>query len=637
MQKLPYGTWHSPIAAADLARSSIALTYVRAVGGAPFWLESRPAEGGRYVIVTQSCQGEMRVLTPEGFNARTRVHEYGGVPYVLVGSNEIYFSNFVDQRLYVQRVDSVPEPLTPEGYRYADCDWDPAGRRLYCVREDHTAGGEPKNAIVSLPASGGTAGQVLFGDSDFVGYPRVSHDGRRIAWIAWNHPDMPWDTAVLYVANLTDTGITRVIQVAGGPREAVLEPRWAKDGSLYFVSDRSNWWNLYRWSGNAVEAVFSFEAEIASPLWALGQSNYALTGDGRAILRYSENALDRFGVVDLQSGQLESFDLPFNSLSSVVLMDAHTALMIAASATEEPAVVSVDLTTRKHKVLRAPADLRMDPTFVSVAEAVEFPTDGGRNSHAFFYPPRNPGCAAPADEKPPLIVKVHGGPTNHSKAELSLATQYWTSRGFAFLDVNHGGSSGFGRAYRERLDGNWGLVDVADVVAAVRYLAKLGRVDLGRCAIRGGSAGGFTVLSALAFHDVFKAGANYYGVSDLEALAQDTHKFESRYLDRLVAPWPEGRDIYRERSPINHLEAFRAPLIVFQGSDDKVVPPSQSRAIVAALKSKAIPVAYIEFEGEQHGFRRAENLVRSMEAELAFYGQVFGFQPAGALQAVTME
>jgi dipeptidyl aminopeptidase/acylaminoacyl peptidase len=305
--------------------------------------------------------------------------------------------------------------------------------------------------------------------------------------------------------------------------------------------------------------------------------------------------------------------------------------MIAASPSEEAAVVSVDLETRAYKILRAPAEVRLDPALVSKATAVEFPTDGGRTAHAFFYPPQHLDCAAPPGEKPPLVVKVHGGPTNHSKAELSLAVQFWTSRGFAFLDVNHGGSSGFGRRYRERLDGQWGIVDVADVVAAVKYLADQGRIDAHRCAIRGGSAGGFTVLASLAFHDVFKAGANYYGVSDLVGLAEETHKFESRYLDRLVAPWPEGRAVYDERSPIHHLEGFRAPLIVFQGSEDKVVPPSQSRAIVAALKSKGIPVAYIEFEGEQHGFRRAENIVRSLEAELAFYGQVFGFVPAGDL------
>lgn len=633
MQVLPYGTWPSPIAAADLARSSISITYVRALEGVPYWLESRPAENGRYVIVTTSADGSITELTPSAFNARTRVHEYGGVPYTL-GRDAIYFSNFSDQRLYAQRPGTEPRALTPEGYRYADCELDPSGTRLFCVREDHTSGGEPKNAIVSLPVAGGSAGTVLFGASDFVAYPRVSRDGKRLAWVAWNHPDMPWDASRLYVADLVDDRLERITHIAGGPRESVLEPGWDTDGTLYFISDRSDWWNLYRWTGKDVEPVFAIEAEIASPLWVLGQANYALTGDGRAVLRYGVEAQDKLGVVDLRSGKLRALDLPFVSLSSVILQSPETALAIAASHTEEPAVVRIDLLTGAYEVLRAPGEIRLDPPSVSRAEPIEFPTGNGRTAHAFFYPPVSAGCTAPAGERPPLVVKVHGGPTSHSKAELGMATQFWTSRGFALLDVNHGGSSGFGRAYRERLDGNWGIVDVGDVVAAVKYLAAQGRVDIERVAIRGGSAGGFTVLAALAFHDVFKAGANYYGVSDLEALAQDTHKFESRYLDRLVAPLPQGRAIYEARAPIRHLEGFRAPLITFQGAEDKVVPPGQSRAIVSALHSKGIPVAYIEFEGEQHGFRKAASIVRSLEAELAFYGQVFGFTPAGNLPPV---
>ncbi len=633
MKVLPYGTWPSPLSAADLARSSITITYVRALEGVPYWLESRPAESGRYVIVTPAANGGITELTPSGFNARTRVHEYGGVPYVL-SRDAIYFSNFSDQRLYAQGSGTGPRALTPEGYRYADCEPDPSGTRLFCVREDHTSSGEPKNAIVSLPLAGGSAGTVLFGESDFVAYPRVSPDGKRLAWIAWNHPDMPWDASRLYVADLVGERLERITQIAGGSRESVLEPSWDADGTLYFISDCSDWWNLYRWTGRNNEPVFTLEAEVASPLWVLGQTNYALTGDGRAVLRYGIKAQDGLGVVDLRSGKLHTFDAPFVSLSSVALQSPETALAIAASPTAEPAVVRFDLRTGACEVLRAPSEIRLDPASISRAEPIEYPTDGGRTAHAFFYPPVNADTTAPAGEKPPLIVKVHGGPTSHSRAELSMATQFWTSRGFALLDVNHGGSSGFGRAYRERLEGNWGIVDVSDVVAAVKYLAAQGRVDIERVAIRGGSAGGFTVLAALAFHDAFKAGANYYGVSDLEALARDTHKFESRYLDRLVAPLPQGRALYEARAPIRHLEGFRAPLITFQGAQDKVVPPGQSRAIVSALQMKGVPAPYIEFEGEQHGFRKAENIVRSLEAELTFYGQVFGFTPAGNLPPI---
>jgi dipeptidyl aminopeptidase/acylaminoacyl peptidase len=633
MQTLPYGTWPSPIAAADLARSSITLTYVRALDGVPYWLESRPAESGRYVVVKPGVGGGVTELTPPAFNARTRVHEYGGVPYVR-GRGALYFSNFSDQRLYAHRSGAAPVPLTPEGYRYADCELDPSGAVLFCVREDHTAAGEPKNAIVRILTAEGGAGTVLYGASDFVAYPRVSPDGKRLAWIAWNHPDMPWDSSTLYVADLADGALANITVVAGGARESVLEPSWDADGTLYFISDRSDWWNLYRWTGKRIEPVLSIEAELAGPLWVLGQSNYALTGDGRAVLRYGVKAQDKLGVVDLRTGKLRTLDVPFSSLSSITLQSADTALAIAASQTEEAAVVSFNLRTGACTILRAPGEIRLSAASISRAEPIEFsvaegPTDHGRTAHAFFYPPVNPGFTAPAGEKPPLVVKVHGGPTSHSRDELSLAVQFWTTRGFALLDVNHGGSSGFGRQYRERLEGNWGIVDVRDAIAAVKHLAAHGRVDIERVAIRGGSAGGFTVLSALAFHDVFRAGANYYGVSDLEALAQDTHKFESRYLDRLVAPLPAGRAIYEARAPIRHLEGFNAPLITFQGAEDKVVPPSQSRAIVSALQKKGVRVEYIEFEGEQHGFRKAESIVRSLEAELAFYGEVFGFKPAG--------
>lgn len=638
MKQTPYGTWRSPLAASDLASSSISLNYVQVANGTVYWVESRPADGGRNVLVTNAGAGEgaVRDLTPAGFSARTRVHEYGGKPFA-IGHGVIFFSNFPDQRVYAHRSDQAPTALTPEGYRYADYELSKSGELLFCVREDHTGSGEPRNAIVALDTRTGGPGTVLFNKSDFVAYPRVSPDGRRIAWIAWNHPDLPWDATTLYVANIDGTKLSGVIALTSGARESVLEPRWDTDGSLYFLSDRSNWWNLYRFKDNHISTAFAIEAEIGSPLWTLGQSSYALTGDGRAVVRYTVAARDKLGVVDLKgSGKLTPFDLPFVGLSNIQLISPDKAAAVAACAKAEAALVAIDLSTGDYRILRAPGSVKLDPACISVAEPIEFPTAEGLTAHAFFYPPANPEASAPPGEKPPLVVKVHGGPTSHSKPELALTTQYWTSRGFALLDVNHGGSSGFGRAYRERLNGKWGVVDVGDVVAAVKYLIDHGRVDGQRAAIRGGSAGGFTVLASLAFHDVFRAGANYYGVSDLEALARDTHKFEARYLDRLVAPLPQGRAIYEARAPIRHLEKFKAALITFQGADDKVVPPDQSRAIVAALKAKGVPVAYIEFEGEQHGFRRAENIVRSLESELAFYGKVFGFTPDGALPEVSL-
>ena len=638
MKQTPYGTWRSPLGASDLASSSISLNYVQVINGSAYWVESRPADGGRNVLVTNAGadSGAHRDLTPAGFSTRTRVHEYGGKPFA-IGRGVIFFSNFSDQRVYAQRSEQAPVALTPEGYRYADYELSKSGERLLCVREDHTAGGEPRNAIVALDTRTGGAGRVLFDASDFVAHPRLSPDGRRIAWIAWNHPDLPWDATTLYVANFDGTRLSGVIALTSGVRESVLEPCWDADGSLYFLSDRSNWWNLYRFKDNHIGTVFTIEADIGGPLWTLGQSSYSLTGDGRAVVRYTVAAQDKLGVVDLNgSGKLRPLDLPFVGLSNIQIISSGKAAAVAASAKAEAALVAIDLGTGGYNTLRAPGSVKLDPASISVAEPIEYPTAGGLTAHAFYYPPTNPETSAVPGEKPPLVVKVHGGPTSHSKPEFALTTQYWTSRGFALLDVNHGGSSGFGRAYRERLNGNWGVVDVGDVVAAVKYLIDAGRVDGRRAAIRGGSAGGFTVLAALAFHDVFRAGANYYGVSDLEALARDTHKFEARYLDRLVAPLPQGREIYEARAPIRHLEGFKAALITFQGADDKVVPPDQSRAIVAALKAKGVPVAYIEFDGEQHGFRRAENIVRSLESELAFYGKVFGFTPEGPLPEVTL-
>ena len=625
---MPCGTWPSPIAAADLARASISLNYVQSTQGEVYWIESRPAEGGRYVLMQAGAAGEPRQLTPTGFNVRTRVHEYGGLPYLASGET-VYFCHFDDQRLYVQRGSSTPVPQTREGYRYADFALDSAGARLFAVREDHTGSGEPRNAIVCRAAAGGEDA-LLFGDSDFVAYPRVSPDGGRIAWIAWNHPDMPWDSTTLYVAELASGALATVTAIAGGAGESVMEPRWGADGTLYFLSDRSDWWNLYRARAGRVERVLALAADFATPLWTLGQSNYALTGDGRAIARYGVDAHDRLGLIELDSGRLTELEVPFSGISNLALLDSRTALAIAATPVEDAALVRIDLASGRYRVLRSSGSLSVPAGYISVPEPMAYPTLDDRTAHAFYYPPRNPQYSIPAQEKPPLIVKVHGGPTSHSKPEFALAAQFWTSRGFALLDVNHRGSSGFGRAYREQLNGNWGVVDVGDAVAAVRYLVAAGRVDPRRVAIRGGSAGGFTVLAALAFHDVFSAGANYYGVSDLEALAQDTHKFESRYLDRLIAPLPQGRAVYEARAPIRHLEHFRAPLITFQGSEDKVVPPGQSRAIVEALRGRGVTAEYLEFEGEQHGFRRAENIVRALEAELAFYGRVFGFNPAAA-------
>ncbi|MFI4976667.1 MAG: S9 family peptidase [Caulobacterales bacterium] len=632
----PFGSWASPISAESLAKGAIGVADLRAADGRLYWLETRPDEGGRQVAMTGEA-GAVRQLTPEHFNVRTRVHEYGGASYVVVGER-LYFSNFPDQRLYRQdlTVAAAPEPLTPEGYRYADCVARPGGG-LVGVREDHSDPTDVRNAIVALTGEPGDAGRVLFGGSDFVAYPRVSPDARQLAWMAWNHPNMPWDDATLHVADLAAEGLSNIETVAGGVGESAMEPSWGLDGALYFMSDRTGFWNLYVRRGGVVTPVLAKDAEFAGPLWGLGQSNYVLPGDRRIVASYGDADGDHLIVIDPAAGAVREIPLPFNIHGALHDVDGRRVAMLAASGVQTGAVVTVDIESGEVTEVRRPSPADVDPRYISRAQAITFPGAGGLPTHALFYAPANGDFAALAGEKPPLIVQVHGGPTGQASSAFSLANQFWTSRGFAIVDVDYGGSAGYGRAYRQRLNGQWGVVDVQDVIAAARHLADLGWVDANRVAIHGGSAGGFTVLAALSQSDVFKAGASFYGVADLGALARDTHKFESRYLDNLVGAYPAQKAIYDARSPINHLEGFRSPLIIFQGSVDPIVPPNQAHMILEALRARQQPVAYMEFEGESHGFRRAETLIASKQAELYFYGRVFGFTPADRLPEVRIE
>lgn len=628
-----FGGWASPISAANLAKAAIGVSDLRCAAGRLYWLENRPDEGGRQVIMTGDADG-CRALTRDGFNVRSRVHEYGGAAYV-AADGRLYFSNLADQRLHAQAGDAPPVPLTPAGYRYAD-GVALADGGLIAVREDHTDAAEVHNAVVRLSGAEGDAGRLLFGDSDFVAYPRVSPDGARLAWMAWDHPNMPWDDTRLYVADLTPGGLSNIEVVAGGGAESVMEPNWAPDGALYFISDRSGFWNLHVRRGKAVSPVLPMEAEFAGPLWSLGQSNYAVLADGRVAATYAGAGGDRLVVIDPE-GSVREIALPFTILGAVHALDDHTLAMVAGSGVETAAVITVDVDSGVHTLIRRPSPAPIAARYVSRAQPITFTDLDGREAHALYYPPTNPDFAAPAGERPPLIVQVHGGPTSRASSAFSLANQFWTSRGFAIVDVDYGGSSGYGRAYRQRLNGQWGVVDVADVIAAVRHLTDQGLADPDRVAIHGGSAGGFTVLAALSQSDVFSAGASFYGIADLEALARDTHKFESRYLDSLVGPYPAAQDVYKARSPLNHLEGFRSPLIIFQGADDPVVPPNQAHMILEALRLRQQPVAYLEFAGESHGFRRAENLIASKEAELYFYGRVFGFTPADDLPEVRID
>ncbi len=629
---LPCGTWPSPLTAERAAAGAVSLAFAGAAGGTLYWIEGRPAERGRSVLMARAPDGAVAELLDAGTNVRSRVHEYGGTPWAVVG-DRLVFSQFDDQRLVLRSADGTVRALTAPGCRYADGRGTHDGRALICVREDHRGSGEPVNAVVAITLDAPDE-TVLFDDSDFVAWPRTSPDGRRLALVAWDHPAMPWDDTRLVVVELNDGTPGAVHTLAGGSGESVLEPQWDADGTLYFLSDRSGWWNLYRWRDGEAQAVTTMDAEIGGPLWQLGQQSYALTGDGRALLRVSRATVDSLELLDLRSGAMTPLALPFVAFGAVGLQDANTAYALAAPRDDLPALITVDLRDGSFDLVRRSGAAPIPPEAVSRAQAIDFATEPGadgkrRHAQAWFYPPCLPGIAPPAGELPPLIVLLHGGPTSSAGPAFKVGVQFWTTRGFAVVDVNYGGSTGFGRAYRERLRGQWGVVDLHDAVAAVDHLAAAGWVDGTRVAIRGGSAGGFTVLSALAFTNRFAAGINYYGVADLETLAADTHKFESRYLDSLVAPLPEGREIYRARSPVHHMAQCRAALITFQGGDDQAVPPQQSRAIVDAARAAGCPVAYLEFEGEGHGFRQAPNIARALRSEVAFLGRVFRFTPAG--------
>ncbi|GIW78726.1 MAG: peptidase [Gemmatales bacterium] len=588
------------------------------------------------MVVHRDVAGKTEDVTPPPFNARSRVHEYGGASYT-VSDGVIYFTHFDDHRLYRLRPGQHAEAITPNAdLRYADAVVDRRRQCLYCVREDHTQPGEPTNTVVQVFVDRENPGRIVAAGHDFYSSPRLSPDGRHLCWLAWNHPNMPWDGCELWLADLDDEGMPRNARpIAGGDNESIFQPEWSPDGQLYFVSDRSGWWNLYRYDAPNAEALCPVEAEFGRPQWVLGIPTYAFAG-ARIVCSYTQKGFWHLALLDPDTKKLDRIDTGYTDIHSVRANDRF-ACFIASSPTESAAVVRLDLSTRRPEVLRRSSATVIDPAYLSHAQPIEFPTEKGLTAHAFYYPPKNRDYVGPPNEKPPLLVRSHGGPTSATSSGLKADIQFWTSRGIAVLDVNYGGSTGYGREYRQRLDGAWGIVDVDDCVHGARFLIERGDVDPERIAIRGGSAGGYTTLAALAFRRFFKAGASYYGVSDLEALAKDTHKFESRYLDRLIGPYPAAVDLYRQRSPIHFADRLSCPVILFQGLQDKVVPPNQAEIMVDALKAKRLPVAYVAFAGEQHGFRRAENIKRAFENELYFYGRIFGFEPADSLTPVAIE
>ncbi len=634
----PYGSWKSPVTSELIVTGSIRLGQIVLDGDAIYWTEGRPSENGRSLIIKWTADGGMEEMTPAGFNVRSRVHEYGGGVFT-VHDEALYFSNFLDQRLYAQYPHGLAEPLTAEGgLRFADAVVDAARGRIVCVREQHRKGEEAQNSLIGLNLDGyDEVGEVLAAGRDFYATPRLSPNGRQLAWISWDHPNMPWDGTELWVADVAKDGsITNETIVAGGKDESIFQPSWSPSGILHFVSDRTNWWNLYRWQDGKVESLCPMEAEFGLPQWVFGMSTYGFESANSIICAYTQNGTWQLARLNTETRQLKNIETPFSSISGVQVSNG-VAVFAAGSATWPNSIVRLDLQTHDMKVLRQSANLMVDRGYLSEPKSVEFPTENGVTAHAIYYPPQNQDFVAPEGEKPPLLVLGHGGPTSATSTTLSLRIQYWTSRGFAVLDVNYGGSTGYGRSYRQRLNGEWGVVDVQDCINGAKYLVGQGMVDGNRLAIRGGSAGGYTTLCALTFYDTFSAGASYYGISDVEALAKDTHKFESRYMDSMIGPYPEMQQVYIERSPIHFVDKINCPLILFQGLEDKVVPPNQAEILFDAVKAKGLPVAYVPFEGEQHGFRQAPNIKRALDGEFYFYSKVFGYEPADEIEPVLIE
>jgi len=628
-QTLPYGSWPTPITSEVVVRAAARLGEVVVDGADVWWAEGRPSEGGRTVLVRRQPDGTTTDLLPAPWNARTRVHEYGGGAWTVAGGT-VWFTGYADQRLYrvapgsSEPVAVTPEPAIPAGVRFADLAAD--GDGVLAVRETHAESGQAADVVhevVRVAADGST--EVLVSGNDFVSDPRRAPDGETLCWLQWQHPDMPWDSAQLVVR--AADGSEHVL--AGGPGESVVQPVWGADLTLWWLCDRTDVWSLYRRRPHGeVELVFDAGSDIAGPQWVFGQSRFDLLDDGRVVLAHGRDGADRLAVLDT-AGTVRELRCEY-AVFGQLRAAGDAVVCVAGGPASEPVVLRAGVDDGSVQVLRPARDLELDTALFSRPEHVTFPTEPGPSgvaeAHALVYPPTNPQVTGPDDERPPLLVLVHGGPTSAARSVLDLGVQYWTSRGFAVADVDYRGSTGYGRRFREALKGQWGIADLDDVVACARFLADAGRVDPARLAIRGGSAGGYTTLAALTFRPgVFAAGASHYGVADLAALAADTHSFESRYLDGLIAPWPEGADVYAQRSPIHATDALDTPLAVFQGDEDRVVPPEQAEMMVAALRAKGVPHAYVLFAGEQHGFRKAENIRAALDGELSFYAQVLGF------------
>ncbi|HEY8008686.1 MAG TPA: S9 family peptidase [Methylocella sp.] len=631
----PYGTWVSPVSVELMTEAAIALASLSVDGTDLYWLEARPRENGRAVLCRRRADGVIQDLTLAPFNVGSRVHEYGGGAYAVAAGCVVFSDRASGNVFLIEAGGGAPRKIeTPDSCRYADFEFDVPRRRVLAVREDHRGRPptDPKAAIVSLPFGDG-AETVLVEGPDFLSSPRLSPDGKTLCWIAWDHPNMPWDGTKLFTADIAPDGALAAARlVAGETPEAIVQPEWSADGGLYFCSDRTGWWNLYARRNGRFEALAPVEAETGGPHWVFRQRYYDFLGDGRIIAAIVSKGVRTAAVI--ADGQVTP--LGIGQVQDCPRRFGDGLAFIATPPIAAPSVcITPGVNGNPPSIIRSAAPAVLPSDSISVGETISFAAPDGL-AHAFWYPPKNRGYEGPKDELPPLVVLSHGGPTSMATNSFSLSIQWWTSRGFGVVDVNYGGSTGFGRAYRERLTGQWGVVDVEDCAAAAKHLVQHGLADPARLLIRGGSAGGFTTLAALTSLSLFKAGASHYGVGDLMLLATDTHKFESRYLDKLIGPLPQAKTLYAERSPINHIGKLACPVIFFQGEDDKTVPPNQAQTMVEAMNARGLPVAFYLFPGEGHGFRKAETMRRVLELELDFYGKVFGFNAPGLSERVVI-
>ncbi|MEK9675407.1 MAG: S9 family peptidase [Chloroflexota bacterium] len=638
----PYGSWESPITADLITEGGLRLGEVHVDSSTVYWLEGRPEESGRYVIVRLLESGETEDVNPAPFNARNAVHEYGGGAYI-VQDGTVYFTNWDDQRIYKVEEGGVPEPITAEpaierGDRYADLRVSGDSNWILCVRESHNEDREADNDLVAVATDGSGDIQVLASGRNFYSSPRENWADGKICWLEWDHPNMPWDGCELFVSDFDSSNgtVSNSERVSGSTDISIVQPEWAPDGTLVFISDESGWWNLTKYSDDAVSPILAEEKDHGGPAWQFGFSTYGFSDEGLIILKGSEDGKGQFRSVSLDGKANVVSEVPHTSIAELNLVD-DSAVYVGASPVSAAEIVRVEFGSSEVSTLKVSSDIELDPEFLSVPEEITFPTTFDGSAHAYYYAPKNPNFEGGNSEKPPLLVISHGGPTSSTSSALSLPIQFWTSRGIAVVDVNYRGSTGYGREYRDALKGNWGVYDTDDCIAAADYLVEQGLVDTDRVAIKGGSAGGYTTINALTFYDRFAVGATYYGIADLSVFIGDTHKYESRYLDSLIGPYPEAKQLYHDRSAINFTDRLSCPMIILQGIEDKIVPPSQAEIMAGALREKGIPFSLMMFEGEQHGFRQSENIKASLEGELYFYGRVLGFTPAGDITTVEIE